>query len=125
MCLVEVEKSAKPVASCAMPVMPGMRVSFLRIIISALTGFFRYIPTQRWSRKPGKELWNFCWPTTLSIGISACPSLPCIFTQCSPICDQGGECDLQDQAMIFGSDRGRFYETKSASSAKKSCLTVL
>jgi len=29
-----------------------------------------------------------------------------------PICDQGGECDLQDQAMIFGSDRSRFYEWK-------------
>ena len=29
-----------------------------------------------------------------------------------PICDQGGECDLQDQAMIFGSDRGRFNEYK-------------
>jgi len=29
-----------------------------------------------------------------------------------PICDQGGECDLQDQALIFGSDRGRFYEFK-------------
>ena len=26
-----------------------------------------------------------------------------------PICDQGGgECDLQDQAMLFGNDRGRF-----------------
>jgi NADH-quinone oxidoreductase subunit G len=31
-----------------------------------------------------------------------------------PICDQGGECDLQDQAMIYGSDRGRFYEYKRA-----------
>jgi predicted molibdopterin-dependent oxidoreductase YjgC len=31
-----------------------------------------------------------------------------------PICDQGGECDLQDQAMIFGSDKGRFTETKRA-----------
>ena len=31
-----------------------------------------------------------------------------------PICDQGGECDLQDQSMIFGSDRGRFYEHKRA-----------
>lgn len=30
----------------------------------------------------------------------------------SPICDQGGECDLQDQAMVYGSDRGRFYEYK-------------
>ena len=29
-----------------------------------------------------------------------------------PICDQGGECDLQDQSMIFGGDRGRFYEAK-------------
>ena len=29
-----------------------------------------------------------------------------------PICDQGGECDLQDQAMVFGSDRGRFIDTK-------------
>jgi len=27
-----------------------------------------------------------------------------------PICDQGGECDLQDIAFIFGSDRGRFNE---------------
>lgn len=27
-----------------------------------------------------------------------------------PICDQGGECDLQDQAMLFGGDIGRFYE---------------
>jgi NADH-quinone oxidoreductase chain G len=27
-----------------------------------------------------------------------------------PICDQGGECDLQDLTMFFGSDRGRFYE---------------
>ena len=29
-----------------------------------------------------------------------------------PICDQGGECDLQDQAMIYGSDSSRFYEYK-------------
>lgn len=31
-----------------------------------------------------------------------------------PICDQGGECDLQDQALIYGSDRGRFKEKKRA-----------
>ena len=34
-----------------------------------------------------------------------------------PICDQGGECDLQDQSLIYGSDRGRFYhilDTKRA-----------
>lgn len=29
-----------------------------------------------------------------------------------PICDQGGECDLQDISLVFGSDRGRFYEEK-------------
>jgi NADH dehydrogenase (ubiquinone) Fe-S protein 1 len=29
-----------------------------------------------------------------------------------PICDQGGECDLQDQSMKYGSDRGRFHEIK-------------
>jgi len=29
-----------------------------------------------------------------------------------PICDQGGECDLQDQAMHYGSDRGRFVGQK-------------
>lgn len=27
-----------------------------------------------------------------------------------PICDQGGECDLQDLSLTIGSDRGRFYE---------------
>lgn len=31
-----------------------------------------------------------------------------------PICDQGGECDLQDQSYIFGRARGRFYEQKRA-----------
>ena len=29
-----------------------------------------------------------------------------------PICDQGGECDLQDQSMAFGADRGRFTDVK-------------
>lgn len=31
-----------------------------------------------------------------------------------PICDQGGECDLQDQSMMFGNDRSRFLEGKRA-----------
>ena len=31
-----------------------------------------------------------------------------------PICDQGGECDLQDQALAYGFDRGRFVENKRA-----------
>ncbi|PKU25837.1 NADH-quinone oxidoreductase subunit NuoG [Telmatospirillum siberiense] len=31
-----------------------------------------------------------------------------------PICDQGGECDLQDETMAYGYDRGRFAENKRA-----------
>ncbi len=31
-----------------------------------------------------------------------------------PICDQGGECDLQDQALFYGFDRSRFQENKRA-----------
>src|SRR5471030_342190 len=31
-----------------------------------------------------------------------------------PICDQGGECDLQDQAMAYGFDRSRYHESKRA-----------
>src|SRR5579863_5117001 len=31
-----------------------------------------------------------------------------------PICDQGGECDLQDQAMAYGVDSSRFHENKRA-----------
>jgi NADH-quinone oxidoreductase subunit G len=29
-----------------------------------------------------------------------------------PICDQGGECDLQDQSLLYGNDKGRFYDFK-------------
>ena len=29
-----------------------------------------------------------------------------------PICDQGGECDLQDQSMIYGTDRSRYFDNK-------------
>ncbi|MEX0922564.1 MAG: NADH-quinone oxidoreductase subunit NuoG, partial [Rhodovibrionaceae bacterium] len=35
-----------------------------------------------------------------------------------PICDQGGECDLQDQAMAYGYDRSRYSENKRAVSEK-------
>jgi len=31
-----------------------------------------------------------------------------------PVCDQGGECDLQDLSLIYGGDRGRYYEYKRA-----------
>jgi NADH-quinone oxidoreductase subunit G len=36
-----------------------------------------------------------------------------------PICDQGGECDLQDIVYLFGFSRGRFYE-----STKRSVISV-
>jgi len=83
MCLVEVAKSPKPVASCAMPVMPGMRA-------------YDSTPLVKKAREGVMEF------------LLANHPLDC------PICDQGGECDLQDQSMVFGGDRGRFYETKRA-----------
>nr|MBX2834544.1 (2Fe-2S)-binding protein [Micavibrio sp.] len=36
-----------------------------------------------------------------------------------PICDQGGECDLQDQAMGYGFDRSRYHENKRAVADKE------
>lgn len=79
MCLVEVEKSPKPIASCAMPVMKGMKVK-------------TDSPMTRKAREGVMEFLLMNHP------------LDC------PICDQGGECDLQDQSMVFGSDRSRFTD---------------
>lgn len=79
MCLVEVEKSAKPVAACAMPVMKGWRIK----TNSELT------------RKAREGVMEF---------LLVNHPLDC------PICDQGGECDLQDQSMAFGTDRSRFTD---------------
>lgn len=87
MCLVEVEKSPKPVASCAMPAAPGM-------IVKTNT------PVVKKAREGVMEFLLINHP------------LDC------PICDQGGECDLQDQAMVFGSDRGRHTEVKRTVSDK-------
>ena len=81
MCLVEIEKSPKPVASCALPVSEGMRV-------------FTNTPLVKKAQEGVLEFLLLNHP------------LDC------PICDQGGECDLQDQAMFFGSDSSRFYEYK-------------
>lgn len=79
MCLVEVERAPKPVASCAWPVQPGMVVK----TNSPLT------------HKAREGVMEF---------LLANHPLDC------PICDQGGECDLQDQSMRYGGDRGRFHE---------------
>lgn len=78
MCLVEVEKSVKPVASCAMPVMNGMKI---------------YTQSEK-ARRAREGVMEFLLQNH---------PLDC------PICDQGGECDLQDQAMAFGSDRSRLH----------------
>lgn len=80
-CLVEVEKSPKPVVSCAMPVSKGM-------IIHTDTPLVRKV------REGVLEFLLINHP------------LDC------PICDQGGECDLQDETLQYASDRGRYYDFK-------------
>jgi NADH-quinone oxidoreductase subunit G len=81
MCLVEIEKSPKPIASCAMPAAEGMNVK-------TNTAFVE---------KSRKGIMEF---------LLANHPLDC------PVCDQGGECDLQDQSMFYGIDKSRFKENK-------------
>ena len=83
MCLVEMEKSPKPVASCAMPAAEGMNIK-------------TNTPLVEKARKGVMEFLLVNHP------------LDC------PVCDQGGECDLQDQAMAYGVDFSRFREPKRA-----------
>ena len=83
MCLVEVEKSPKPIASCAVPVAEGMVVRTDSDLV-------------RRAREGVMEFLLINHP------------LDC------PICDQGGECDLQDQAMAYGIGLGRSSEHKRA-----------
>lgn len=79
MCLVDVERMPKLIASCAMPVQNGMVV---------------HTDSERVhkAREGVTELLLENHP------------LDC------PVCDQGGECDLQEQLNRYGSDRGRFAE---------------
>jgi NADH-quinone oxidoreductase subunit G len=83
MCLVELEKAPKPIASCAFPAGDGMVVSTKSASVKK-------------ARKGVMEFLLINHP------------LDC------PICDQGGECDLQDQAMAFGFDKSRYEENKRA-----------
>ncbi len=83
MCLVEIEKSPKPIASCAMPAADGMNIK-------------TNTPKIEKSRKGVMEF------------LLANHPLDC------PVCDQGGECDLQDQSMFYGIDKSRFKENKRA-----------
>lgn len=81
MCLVDVEKSPKPVPACATPVMEGMKI---------FTRSERALNSQR---------------NVMEFLLINHP-LDC------PICDQGGECELQDTAMGYGRSVSRFVESK-------------
>ena len=81
MCLVEMEKSPKPIASCAMPAVDGMNIKTNTPLVE----------------KARKGVMEF---------LLANHPLDC------PVCDQGGECDLQDQSMFYGVDKSRFKENK-------------
>ena len=81
MCLVEMEKSPKPIASCAMPAVDGMKISTNTILVD----------------KARKGVMEF---------LLANHPLDC------PVCDQGGECDLQDQSLFYGTDNSRYTENK-------------
>ena len=81
MCLVEIEKSPKPVTGCTFPVMEGIKI-------------FTNTPTVQKAREAVMEFLLLNHP------------LDC------PICDQGGQCDLQDQSFFYSSDSGRFYNEK-------------
>jgi NADH-quinone oxidoreductase subunit G len=87
MCLVEMEKSPKPVASCAMPAAEGMNIK----------------TNTEFVEKARKGVMEF---------LLANHPLDC------PVCDQGGECDLQDQSMFYGVDKSRYKENKREVSEK-------
>ena len=81
MCLVEMEKSPKPVASCAMPVADGQVIyTNTEMVKKARQGVMEFLLINH--------------------------PLDC------PICDQGGECDLQDQSMKYGVDKSRYELNK-------------
>ena len=91
MCLVELKGSPKPVASCAWGVRdcrPGPNGE--PPVVNTRT------PMVKKAREGVMEFLLINHP------------LDC------PICDQGGECDLQDQAMAYGVDKSRFQENKRA-----------
>ncbi len=91
MCLVELAGSPKPVASCAWGVRdcrPGPKGEPPAVKTKS--------PMVKKAREGVMEFLLINHP------------LDC------PICDQGGECDLQDQAMAYGVDTSRFHENKRA-----------
>src|SRR5499425_1119471 len=91
MCLIEVQVMPKPQASCAMGVkdLPPNRDGTPKVISTRS-------PMVKKAREGVMEFLLINHP------------LDC------PICDQGGECDLQDQAMAYGVDASRYHENKRA-----------
>src|SRR5499426_2393722 len=91
MCLIEVAGTPKPVASCAMGVndLPPNKDGSPKVLNTKT-------PMVKKAREGVMEFLLINHP------------LDC------PICDQGGECDLQDQAMAYGVDHTRFHENKRA-----------
>jgi NADH-quinone oxidoreductase subunit G len=81
MCLVQVEKFAKPLPACATPVADGMKI-------------FTRSKAAVEAQKSVMEFLLINHP------------LDC------PICDQGGECDLQDIAVAYGAPASRYTEEK-------------
>ena len=91
MCLIEVAGMPKPQASCALGVkdLPPNKDGSPKVLSTRS-------PMVRKAREGVMEFLLINHP------------LDC------PICDQGGECDLQDQAMAYGIDQSRFRENKRA-----------
>ncbi|HUO44658.1 MAG TPA: NADH-quinone oxidoreductase subunit NuoG [Burkholderiales bacterium] len=81
MCLVEIEKTPKPLPACATPVANGMKIwTHSPLAIEAQRGVMEFLLINH--------------------------PLDC------PICDQGGECDLQDLAVGYGGSGSRYDEPK-------------
>ena len=89
MCLVEVEKAPKPVPACATPITPNMVVRTQVVSEKAKT-----------AQADVMEFLLLNHP------------LDC------PICDQGGECQLQDLSMGYGKGQSRYNEPKHAVTPK-------
>ncbi len=96
MCLVEVKGAPKPQASCA------LAVSDLR---SGPNGELPVVLTK-------SDIVTKARQGVMEFLLANHP-LDC------PICDQGGECDLQDQAMVYGNDKSRFSFEKRAVEEKE------
>lgn len=93
MCLVELQNSPKPVASCALPLVNNMKI-------------FLNTPLVQKARENVLESLLISHP------------LDC------PICDQAGECDLQDQAKKFGVNFSRFFAAKRGVEDKKDDILI-